>query len=78
VFAFGVTAAVAQQKLAQAMPSAQEIDANVFPTPEQVADGFFIDGRDMDGGQRARAIEHGQLSGVATVRFDACAGPSRN
>jgi hypothetical protein len=60
------------------MPSAEEIGANVFATAQQIARGLFLLGGNVDGGERARAIQHGELAGIATIRLDAIAWSARN
>ncbi len=47
-----------QEKLRQSVSRAQHVRANVLPTAEQVPGGLLLLGRDVDRGQRARAIEH--------------------
>jgi len=39
---------------------------------------FFLLGRDVDGGEGARAIEDGELAGIASIRFDAIAWPAQD
>ena len=74
----GETAAVAEEKFGETMPGAQEIGADVFATAQEIARGFFLLGGNVNRGERAGAIEHGELAGIAAVGFDAIAGPSRN
>ena len=60
------------------MPRAQQIGANVFATPQEIAGGFFLLGRNVNRGQRAGAIEDRELAGIAAIGLDAIAGPPRN
>src|SRR5438874_1226170 len=60
------------------MAGAQKIGADILATPEQVARRFFLIGRNMNRGQRAGAIEDGQLARIASIGFYPGAGPSRN
>ena len=69
----GEAAAVAEQEFREAMSGAQEIGADVLPTAEQVAGRFFLLGRNVNGRERAGAVEHRELTGIAAVRFDAIA-----
>ena len=66
----GVAAAVAQQEFRKAMPRPQQIGANVFPAAQQIPRRFLLARRDVDRGQRARAIEHGELARIASIRLD--------
>lgn len=74
----GKAAAVAQEKFGEAVAGAEEIGADVFATPQQIARGFFLVGRNVNGGQRAGPIEDGQLARVATIGLNAVAGASGN
>ena len=60
------------------MAGAQQIGANVFATAQQIARGFFLLRRNVNGRQGAGAIEHRQLAGVAPIRFDPIARSSGN
>ena len=60
------------------MPGAQQIGTNVFATAEQIASGFFLLGRNVNGRQGAGAIQNRQLAGIAPIRFDAIARPAGN
>jgi hypothetical protein len=71
-------APVAEEEFREAMPRAEEIGANVFATSEQIARGFFLLGRDVDGGQRLGAIEHGQLTRIPPIGLDAITGATWN
>jgi hypothetical protein len=57
---------------------AQEIRADVFATAQEISRGFFLLGRDVDGGEGAGASEDGKLGGVAAIGFDAVAWAARN
>ena len=74
----GEAAAVAEQEFGEPMTRAEQIGADVFATPQQIARGFFLLGRNVDGGQRPRAVEHRELAGVAAIRFDAIARSARD
>ena len=56
------------------MPSAQEIRADVFTAPEEIARGFFLVSWNMNRRQGASAIQHRELTGIAPIRLDAIAG----
>jgi hypothetical protein len=71
-------AAVPQQEFREAVPGAQQIGPNVLAAPQQVARRLFVFGGDMDGGQRPRAIQNGELCGISTIRFDPHTGAPRN
>ena len=60
------------------MSGAQQIGANVFAAAQQIAGGFFLLGRNVNGGQRAGAIQDRELAGVAPIRLDAIARPAGN
>ena len=69
----GEAPAMAKEEFREAMPRAEQVGADVFATPQQVACRFFLLGRNVDGGQRAGAIEHRELAGIAPIGFDAVA-----
>ena len=71
-------AAVAQEKLREPMARAEEIGADIFATPEQIARGFFLLGRNMNRRQRAGPIQHGELAGIAPIGLDAIARATRD
>ena len=58
------------------MPRAQEIGANVFATAEQIPRGLFCSRGNVNGGERAGAIQHGELAGIAAIGFDAMPAPA--
>jgi hypothetical protein len=60
------------------MAGAQEIGADIFATPEQIAGRFFLLGGNVNGGERVGPIEDGELGRIATVSFDAIARAARN
>jgi hypothetical protein len=64
---------MAEEKFREPVASAQQIGANVLATAQQIAGGFFLLGGNVNRGQRARAIEHGELPGIATISLDAIA-----
>ena len=74
----GEPPAMAEEELRQAVACPQEIGTNVLPTAQEIARGFFLLGRNMDGRQGAGAIEHSELTGVAAIGLDAIARTSRN
>jgi len=78
LFGRGKPAAVAEEEFRETMPRAEEIGADVFATPQQVAGGLFLLGGDVNGGERVGAIEDGELAGIAAVGFDAIAGSTGN
>ena len=71
-------AAVPEEEFREAVSGAQQIDGDVFATTEQIARGFFLLGRNVDGGERTRAVEDGELGGIAAIGFDAVTGATRN
>lgn len=68
----------APEKGAQPVAGAQEIHANVLPTAQEIAGGLFLLGGNVNGGERAGAIEHGELTGIAPIGFNAIADVSRD
>jgi len=74
----GEAATVTEQEFGEAVPGAQEIGADVFATAEQIASRFLLRSRDMNGRQRAGAVEHREVTGIAAVGFDAIAGSAGN
>ena len=74
----GKPATVAEQEFREPMPRAEQIGLNVFTTAQEIARGLVLLGRDMDRGERAGALEDGELARVAAVRLDAIARPARN
>src|SRR5688572_2113357 len=74
----GEAAAVAEQKVGEPMPRAEQVGANVFPAAQEIADGLFELRRNVDRGERVGAIEDGELAGIAPVGFDAISWPARN
>jgi hypothetical protein len=67
-----------EQKFGQPMPRAEQIRANVFPTPEQIPGGFFSFIRDVNGGECAGSIENSELARIATIGLDPVAGTAGN
>jgi hypothetical protein len=78
LFRGGEAATMAQEEFRESMPRTQEVGADVLATPQQIARGFFLFGRDVNRREGAGAIEHGELPGIATVSFDAIAGTTWN
>ena len=70
--------AVAEEKLREPVAGAQQIGANVLATPQQIPRGLFLLAGNVNCGQRAGAIEHGELTGIAPVGFDAIASAPRD
>ena len=60
------------------MPGPEQIGADVFPTAEEVAGGFFLRGRDVNRRQRAGPIQRRQVRGIPTVGVDPIAGATRD
>jgi hypothetical protein len=60
------------------MPGAQEVGADVLATPEQIAGGFLLRGRDVNRGERAGALAEGERRGIAAVGLDAVTRTSGN
>jgi hypothetical protein len=57
---------------------AEEIGTDVFAAPEQIASGFFLLRRNVDGRQGTGSIEHGELAGIPAIRLDAITGSTRD
>ena len=74
----GEATAVAEQEFGEAVPGTQEIGADVLTTPQQIARGFFLLGRDVNRGEGASTKEDRELARIATIGFDAVAGPAWN
>ena len=74
----GEAAPVTEQEFREPMSRAQEIGPDVFATPKEIARGFFLVARNVNGGQGAGAIQDRQLTGIAPVRFDAITRTPRN
>src|SRR6185295_6673074 len=74
----GKSAAVPQQKLREAVPGAQEIRADVLATAQEIAGRLFLLGGNMNRGEGASAIQHGELSRITAIRLDAIARPPRD
>src|SRR4029453_19617860 len=60
------------------MAGTQEVDAKVFAAAEQIARGLLLFGRNVDRGERVRAVEDRQLGRIATIGFDAIPGAPGN
>ena len=58
----GEAPAVTQEKLRQPVPGAQQIRANVFATAQQIPRGLFLLAGNVNGGERARSVQHRQLA----------------
>ena len=71
-------AAMSQQEMGEAVPGSKQVGPQLAAASEEIADRFFLLGRNMNRGERAGAIEDGQLASIAAVRFDACTGAPRN
>ena len=70
--------AVAEEEFGEPMARAEQIGADVLATAQQVAGGFFLLGGNVNGRQRAGAVEHRELAGVAAIGFDPVARAPRN
>jgi hypothetical protein len=60
------------------MPRAQEISADVFAAAQEIARRFFLLGGNVNGRERAGAIQHRELAGIAAVGFDPITGTAWN
>ena len=60
------------------MPGAQQIRVDGFTTAQQVARGFFLLRRNVNGGQRSGPIEDRELARITSIRLDAIPRPSGN
>src|SRR5262249_24901344 len=74
----GEAPAVTQEEFGEAVARTQEIGTAVFATSEEIAGRFFLLRRNVDGGERASAIEDGEVPGVTAIRLDAIAGAPRD
>jgi hypothetical protein len=72
------TPAVTEEEFGEPVTSAEEIDANIFSAPKQVARGFFLLGGNVNRGERAGAKQNGQVVRIAAIGLDAIAGAPRN
>jgi hypothetical protein len=59
------------------VPGAQNIGADVLATAQQVAGGLFLLGGDVNRGERAGAIEDGELPRIAAIGFHAVSRTAR-
>jgi len=66
----GEATPVAEEEFREAMPGTQHVGADIFAAPQQIAGGFFLLGRNVNGGERAGATEHGELTRIAAVGFE--------
>ena len=71
-------AAVPEENLRQPMTGAEEVPFDVLATAQQIAGRFFLLGRNVNGRERARSIQHRQLAGIAAIRLDAVTRAPRN
>ena len=69
---------MAQEELREPVPRAQQIGADVLATAQQIPRGLLLLGRNVNGGQRAGAIQHRELAGIAAIGFDAIARAARD
>src|SRR5688572_32851896 len=60
------------------MARAEQVRADVFTAPQQVAGGFLLLRRDVDGCQRASGTQHRELRRIPPIRLDPVARPPRN
>ena len=74
----GEATAVPQEKLREPVSRAQQIRANIFATAQQIARRLFLLAGNVNGGERARSVQHRQLAGIAPIGLDAIAGPPRD
>jgi hypothetical protein len=58
-----------QQEFRQPMAPPQQVRPNVFATAQEIADGFFLLGRYMHGGQCPGPGHQRRLRGIATARL---------
>src|SRR5688572_4478995 len=74
----GKATAVTQEKLREPVPRAQQIRANIFATAQQIPRRLFLLAGNVNGGERASAVQHGELAGIASIRLDAIAWAPRD
>ena len=60
------------------MPRAEQVRPNVLTTTQEIAGGFFLLSRNVNGREGAGAIQNGELARIAAVRLDAIASAPRN
>jgi hypothetical protein len=77
-FGRGKAPAVTEQQCRQAMSGTQQIGAEGLAAPEQIPRRFLLVARNVDGGERASAIPHGELAGVPAVGLNAVSRAPRN
>ena len=70
----GESSPVAEDKFAERLPRAEHIPPNRFPRADEISRGLFGVGGNMDGRQRPRAMQDGQLGGIPPVGLDPVAG----
>jgi len=78
LFRSGEAPPMAEEEVREAMAGAQQIGADVFATAEEIAHGLFLIGGDVNRGEGAGTIQHGELAGVASIRFHAIPGAARD
>lgn len=60
------------------MSRAEQIGADILAAPQQIPRRFLLLGRNVNRGQRARAIEHGQVARVTAVGLNAVTCAARD
>ena len=70
--------AMAEEELREAVPGAEQISADVLATSQEIPRGLFLLGWNVNGGERARAIPHGEVPGIPSISFDAIARTARD
>lgn len=59
-----------EQELGETVFGAEQVRADVFAAAQQIANGFFLLGRNVNRCQCAGAKQHGELRGIASIRLD--------
>jgi hypothetical protein len=53
---------MAEEEFREPMAAAEQVGANIFAAPQQIADGFFLLGRNVNRGEGPGAIQHRQMA----------------
>jgi hypothetical protein len=67
-----------QEEFREAVPGAEQVGADVLAAAKEIARGFFLLGRNVNGRQGPGAGEDRELPGIAAISFDAIDGSTGN
>ena len=73
-FPLGVAPPLAQEKLGEPVPPAQQVLPGILAGPQEISQRFLRGGGDEDGGQISQAVTPGEFFGVLAVGLDAVPG----